>query len=174
MKSSSLLHCLIAGVLLFPAVNSVAQSAHEGMDLGLSVEWATTNLDPEMNSGNIGYGYFWATPYYVPGIDAKPYVPADVNIGSNIAATNYDAAAMSWGDGWRLPTKAECEELAELKVEFTTIDGKKGFKVTAENGNSIFFEQGVCRRLSDTIPHCGLPMHVLNRKQVWLMHATSP
>lgn len=142
MKSNRFFHCLIAGVLLAPAVKTIAQDVHEGTDLGLSVEWATTNLDPEMNSGNLGYGYFWATPYYVPGIDAAPYVPADVNIGSNIAATNYDAAAMSWGDGWRLPTKAECEELATLKVEFTTIDGKKGFTVTADNGKSIFFEQG--------------------------------
>lgn len=142
MKSNSLFNCLIAGILLSPVPDAIAQTAHEGVNLGLSVEWATNNLDPEMNSDNLGYGYFWANPYYAPGLNATPYVPTSVNIGTNIAATNYDAAAVSWGDGWRLPTKAECEELAALKVQFsTTADGMKGFTVTAENGNSIFFEQ---------------------------------
>lgn len=139
---NSLLYCLISGFLLYPATKASAQTAHEEIDLGLSVNWSTEYLDPEMNSDNLTYGYFWATPYYVAGANATPYVPADVNIGTNIAATNYDPAAISWGDGWRLPTKEECDELATLKVEYTTVDGKSGFKVTAENGNSIFFEKG--------------------------------
>ncbi len=138
MKSKSLLCCLLAVAVFSPSV--VAQATHEEVDLGLSVNWSTTYLDSEMSSSNLAYGYIWATPYYVQTPDAPGYAPNDFNVGLNIAATNYDPAAMSWGDGWRLPTKAECEELAKLKVEFANVNDKPGFKVTAPNGNWIFFE----------------------------------
>lgn len=138
MKSNSFLCCLLASVALSPSV--IAQT-HEDVDLGLSVNWSATYLDPEMSTSNIAYGYLWATPYYIKTPNSPGYAPDDFNVGMNIAATNYDPAAVIWGDGWRLPTKAECEELATLKVELATEGEKRGFRVVAPNGNSIFFEE---------------------------------
>ena len=51
----------------------------------------------------------------------------------------YDVARAKWGGSWRLPTKKELEELeSKCKWEWTIQNGKKGYKVTGPNGNSIF------------------------------------
>ena len=60
-------------------------------------------------------------------------------IGDDISGTEYDAAKANWGRDWRLPTKAELEELkVNCTWSWTTQGGKKGYKVTGPNGNSIF------------------------------------
>lgn len=53
--------------------------------------------------------------------------------------SRYDAARTNWGGTWRLPTKAELEELKNRCTwKWTTQNGVKGYKVTGPNGNSIF------------------------------------
>ena len=63
---------------------------------------------------------------------------------------------MNWGEAWRMPTKAEQDELRE-KCEWVwrSQNGVKGYKVIGPNGNSIFLpasgvmkEKGLC--LSDS------------------------
>lgn len=53
-----------------------------------------------------------------------------------------DAAHANWGGKWRMPTEAECEELADPDNciwEWTTNNGINGYKVTSKKtGNSIF------------------------------------
>lgn len=56
-----------------------------------------------------------------------------------------DAAHVIWGGNWRMPTKAELDELADSKNcawTWTTINGIKGYKVTSKKpgyeGNYIF------------------------------------
>ena len=51
-----------------------------------------------------------------------------------------DAAATLWGNGWRMPTKADVEELvANCTYEWTTLEGTEGAKLTSKiNGKSIF------------------------------------
>ena len=50
-----------------------------------------------------------------------------------------DAASTAWGEGWRVPTKAEMEELKQrCKWTWTSLNGAKGYCVTGENGPSIF------------------------------------
>lgn len=50
-----------------------------------------------------------------------------------------DAASTAWGEGWRVPTKAEMEELKQrCKWTWTSLNGAKGYCVTGENGSSIF------------------------------------
>ena len=53
----------------------------------------------------------------------------------------YDAARAIMGGDWRMPTKADFEELLNnTTVEETTINGVAGRKRTSKiNGNSIFF-----------------------------------
>jgi len=53
-----------------------------------------------------------------------------------------DAAYVNWGPEWRMPSKAQFEELINSSyttTEWTTLNGVKGRKITSKkNGNSIF------------------------------------
>jgi hypothetical protein len=61
--------------------------------------------------------------------------------------STYDVARAKWGASWRLPTEKELYELeSKCKWEWTTINGKKGYKVTGPNGNSIFLPAAGYRR----------------------------
>jgi hypothetical protein len=62
-----------------------------------------------------------------------------------------DAATQNLGSNWRMPTKAECEELENnCTWKLTTRKRKKGYKVTGPNGKSIF------------LPAAGLHMHSMS------------
>lgn len=62
-----------------------------------------------------------------------------VNHGSNITNTEYDIASAKMGNGWRMPTGDEFRELRdECTWTVETINGRKGYRVTGRNGNSIF------------------------------------
>ena len=50
-----------------------------------------------------------------------------------------DAATANWGNGWRMPTKGEFQELYNnTTVSWTTQNGVNGRLFTADNGNSLF------------------------------------
>lgn len=50
-----------------------------------------------------------------------------------------DAAIANWGGSWRMPTKAEQDELrTSCTWEWKELKGVKGYKVTGPNGNFIF------------------------------------
>ncbi len=50
-----------------------------------------------------------------------------------------DAAAVRLGQGWRMPTKEECQALiASCQVAEGEKDGKQGLILTAPNGNTLF------------------------------------
>ena len=52
-----------------------------------------------------------------------------------------DVAHVKWGGSWRMPTKAELDELCNnCTWSWTTLNSVNGCKVTSKtNGNSIFF-----------------------------------
>ena len=51
----------------------------------------------------------------------------------------YDAATANWGGAWRMPTKAEQQELLNnCTWEKSMYNDVKGYLVTGPNGNSIF------------------------------------
>ena len=60
----------------------------------------------------------------------------------------HDAASANWGSTWRMPTKAEIDELVEnTTTEWTTRNGVKGRLVKSKrNGNSIFIPAACSRR----------------------------
>ena len=71
------------------------------------------------------------------------------SIGGNVAGfgvtiggkAGYDAvtADANWEDGWRMPSKAEMQELIDdCQWTWTTKGGIIGYQVTGPNGNSIF------------------------------------
>ena len=66
-----------------------------------------------------------------------------------------DVAHVKWGGGWRMPTKAEVEELnSKCTWTWTSLNGIKGYKVTGPNGNSIFLPAAGYRKDTD-VYRCG-------------------
>ena len=115
------------------------ETAHNGhlyVDLALSVKWATCNVgatSPE------AYGDYFA---WGETTTKSSYTLSNYNYTSNPTTLplSADAARVNWGGNWRMPTKAEQEELINnCNWEFTVRNGVNGYKVTSKiNGNSIF------------------------------------
>ena len=113
-------------------------NGHEYVDLGLpsGLKWATCNvgaIKPEE------YGDYFAWGEIKP---KQRYVDDDYTYKSNpkTLPLSADAANVNWGGKWRMPTRAEQDELRNhCTWEWTTLYGEKGYKVISKkNGNSIF------------------------------------
>lgn len=112
-------------------------------DLGLSVKWARMNVgayQPE----EAGMYFAWGETKTKTNFRDFTYTILAPNkdmadIGRNISKGRYDAAHVQWGDGWRLPTKEECNELIEkCQWQWTEQFGVEGMLVTGPNEESIF------------------------------------
>lgn len=131
----------------------------EAVDLGLSVKWANCNVgaeSPEDYGGSFAWGeteeknkyswssYKWCKGYGYNGFLMTKYCHHDVyGIVDNKSTLDPedDIAHLRCGDGWRMPTADEVDELCE-KCSWswkTTQNGVRGIEVTGPNGNSIFF-----------------------------------
>lgn len=122
-----------------PRPTSGTINGHEWVDLGLSVKWATCNVGASSPS-DYGNYYAWGettTKSKYKKSNSKTY---GKNIGDIAGNAEYDAARANWGNTWRMPTKAEFEELInKCTWEWGTYEGHKGYKVTSnKNGKSIF------------------------------------
>ena len=133
------------------------ENGHEYVDLGLSVKWATCNVgatSPEEYGDYFAWGettpkttYNWSTYKYCNGDEySMTKYCTDSYIGTVDNKTTLelsdDAAHVNWGGSWRMPTKAEQDELRNTNNctwTWTTQNGVNGYKVTSKkNGNSIF------------------------------------
>lgn len=114
------------------------------VDLGLSVQWCDRNLGAVTVEG-IGSYFAWGEtePKDEYGWGTYAYGSSETNvtdIGLNITGTQYDAATNKLGGDWRIPTRAELIELKNnCTWETASVNGVDGYRVTAANGNSIFF-----------------------------------
>ena len=121
---------------------------HEYVDLGLSVKWATCNVGanaPEEYGDYFAWGETTTKSDYsssncptyglsISQLQTQGYIDGEGNL-----TPQYDAAAANWGGNWRMPTKAEMQELINnCTWKWTTQNGVKGYKVEGPNGNSIF------------------------------------
>ena len=130
---------------------------HEYVDLGLSVKWATCNVGattPEDYGYYFAWGevepkttYNWSTYKYCNGSSStltkychlSSYGKDGFTDNKTVLDPEDDAATANWGGAWRMPTKAEQDELREnCTWNWTTQNGVNGYKVTGPNGNSIF------------------------------------
>lgn len=129
---------------LSPKVYNVTKTIdanHEYVDLGLSVKWAKTNLgamaDTEPGNyyawgGTAGYSLtstYTFTQDNAPYYENSAYTKYNTTEETTLVSTD-DAATVSRGAGWRMPTKAEFEE---LKAN-STIEYKYGYGGTEVNG----------------------------------------
>ncbi|MBQ8721770.1 MAG: hypothetical protein IJY67_06465 [Paludibacteraceae bacterium] len=122
-------------------------NVHEYVDLGLpsGLKWATCNVGattPEEYGDYFAWGevkpkttYNLDTYKYYDGSNFTKYTGSD----KTVLDPEDDAATANWGGAWRMPTKAEQDELQEnCTWTWTTQNGVNGYKVTGPNGNSIF------------------------------------
>ena len=132
---------------------------HEYVDLGLSVKWATCNVGaskPEEYGDYFAWGetqpkdyYDWSTYKWCNGSyntltkynNSSSYGTVDNKTTLDLSD---DAARANWGGSWRMPTKAEQDELREQCTwTWTTQNGVNGYKVTSKKSGytnkSIFF-----------------------------------
>ena len=119
---------------------------HDYVDLGLSVKWATMNLDAHNPQDDGGY-YAWGETSTKSSYTDKNYKFYDASksgiyfkkLGNDISGTQYDAARVKWGGSWRMPSDKEWEEIwTKCTHEWVVYRGVEGFISTGPNGNSIF------------------------------------
>ena len=118
-------------------------NGHGWVDLALpsGIRWATCNVgasSPEGYGNYYAWGETTAKSSYTED-NSTTYGKEMSDIGGN---ASYDVARKLWGGTWRLPTRAEFEELLDednCTWEWTTQSGVNGYKVTSKvNGTSIF------------------------------------
>lgn len=123
----------------------------EAVDLGLpsGTLWANCNIGASKPE-EYGNHYAWGETGTKSDYSEESYQFCQngsyVNIGIEISGTQYDVASALWGDGWRMPTEDEFQELMEnCTSEWTTVNGVNGYKFTSTNGNSVFLPAaGLC------------------------------
>jgi len=117
----------------------------EAIDLGLSVKWANYNVGATKPAEYVGL-YGWADPTGKNTSTDNNLYP-NSNPPSNICNTEYDIAHVQWGRDWRMPSKAELDELYRLCTwKWTERNGINGYQVIGPNGNSIFLPAAGMRK----------------------------
>lgn len=128
-------------------------SGHNAVDLGLpsGTKWADRNIG---SSSPADYGdyYAWGETKTKKNYNAKTYknyvdknkngeydYNEMIDRGSDISGTDHDVAYMKWGGSWKMPTKAQWEELMDYCTwTLTAQEGHQGYEVTGPNGRIIF------------------------------------
>lgn len=121
------------------------------IDLGLpsGTKWACCNVDSDptkQSPTNRGSLYAWGELEEKEDYQKVNYIYYDtitesfIDIGSDIAGTEYDVAHMRWGEIWQMPTFEQCEELSSnCTYKYTILNGVKGGYLTSKtNGACIF------------------------------------
>jgi hypothetical protein len=142
--------------MVAPVEKPNSENGHDWVDLGLpsGLKWATCNVGanaPEEYGDYFAWGetqtkstyvfntYKWCNGSY----DTQTKYCTDSYYGTvdnkTVLDKEDDAAAVNWGGAWRMPTKAEQDELRQQCTwTWTTQNGVNGYTVTGSNGNSIF------------------------------------
>lgn len=117
------------------------------VDLGLpsGTKWATVNIGGDASEDYGGY-FAWGETKSKSKFGTNSLTNGK-KIDNISGKSRYDAARSNWGNPWRIPTKAEFQELQEYCIwEWTSLRGKKGYKITGSNGNYIFLPAAGSRR----------------------------
>ena len=106
----------VAGVfsaaLVFTSCTTSELNGHEWVDLGLSVRWATCNVGASVPSGYGDY-YAWGEIETKMEYTEENSVTYGVELDDISGNPQYDVATANWGEGWRMPTEQELDELTD-------------------------------------------------------------
>ena len=126
---------------------------HQYIDLGLSVNWATSNIgsrsvDPQWHGEWFAWGETEAKNDFLQDYYLAPKQDHYYEGKLSFLQPSDDAATVLWGEDWRLPTKEEFQELIDNCTWEWTRESSSylGYKITGPNGNSIFLPAGGMRR----------------------------
>ena len=139
-------------------LNQRIPSSKYAVDLGLSVKWAMMNVGA-VNPEDYGGYYAWAETTEKSAYSWSNYKYSDTSGSqfSKYCLSSYygtvdglsaveamdDAARVNMGKYWRIPTKAEMDELyTRCTWKKERLNGVNGYRVTGPNGNSIFLPFG--------------------------------
>lgn len=126
-------------------------NGHEWVDLGLpsGTLWATCNVgasSPEEYGDYFAWGetmpkrtYDWST-YFDTNDDGETFQKYNNEDGKTELEPSDDAATANWGEGWRMPSIEQQDELRE-KCSWTWMqkNGVSGYEVKSKtNGSSLF------------------------------------
>lgn len=103
----------------------------EGIDLGLSVLWASKNIGAKIDS-DAGQYFMWGIPTSGYPDESNNYFPPSIN---DYANSPHDPAYVHYGIGWRTPSQAQFKELMD-KCTWTWTGN--GFRITGPSGKSIY------------------------------------
>lgn len=125
-----------------PAKPEVKRRKLEACDLGLSVLWATANIgaEAEEDAGDhFAWGEVVSKKKYDEEAYALRYLVEALTSDTISAKADFDAATAAAGDGWRLPTRSEVDELRKkCKWEGVALSGgRAALRLTGPNGGSI-------------------------------------
>ena len=138
---------VVAAVNVQSNIDLTSGGVYESVDLGLpsGTLWAKYNVGATSET-DYGDLFAWGAtePYRLNGTtpidNTNNYASSYANKIQHDLYPNEDAATVHWGKGWKMPTKAQFEELlANTTDEWTAVNGINGRKFTASNGNYIFF-----------------------------------
>lgn len=121
--------------------------------MGLSVKWASWNLGAYSEEG-LGQKYSWgAWDTYAGSWTDYKWCEGSWDSMTKYCTNSYygtvdnktildpedDYANLYWGNGWRMPTKEEMQELVE-KCTWKSIilNDVNGYRIIGPNGNKIF------------------------------------
>lgn len=177
---STSVECVSSDLSVYAQYKSILmEDVHPYVDLGLpsGTLWATYNVGATKPEQYADYGDFFAWGDVVPDRDFTWYsykygkaqlqwdlygltkynfeggYPSSIDRLSTLLPED-DAATVSWGVYWRMPTSEELRELIEnCEYSWIEVDGVYGAKFTGPNGNSVFFSaSGYCEGISGYSP----------------------
>lgn len=140
------------GTASYEAITIDGRTYHLGVsgavDLGLSVKWATMNVGASAPGDYGDYyawgetvtksNYDWSTYLDSPNRDGKSFTKYALDKNTQLDPED-DVAHVKLGGEWRMPTKAEQDELREkCSWIWTTYGGHNGYFVIGSTGNAIF------------------------------------
>ena len=119
-----------------PEIADKAPAGATAVNLGLSVKWANMNIgatsetdygyyfmwgDTQGRSGDNtggtatdGYSFSWSNYKWNPSGDGSTFTKYTGSYYTTLLPED-DAAYMNWGGNWRMPSRAECQELVNTK-----------------------------------------------------------
>lgn len=125
---------------------------HVALQMGLKVKWATTNVGAAKEEeageyfswGDVNPKQDYSRGSCITDVMSLKQMRDEGIIKSYDLTAEYDAATQNWGDDWRMPTKAEFEELISkcsrenLTIKYGDFYGWK-FKSNVKGNNNYIF-----------------------------------